>query len=60
MYYAASTTLCCAHALSEKGTHALGAQAGMARLQQIFEEAGFNHFQLATQTPFNLIIEARR
>ena len=60
MYYAASTTLCCAHALSENGTHALGAQAGMARLQKIFEEAGFNHVRLATQTPFNLIIEARR
>ena len=31
LYYAASTTLCCAHAISENGTHVLGAQAGEAR-----------------------------
>jgi SAM-dependent methyltransferase len=59
IYYAASTTLCCAHARSEKGTHALGAQAGMARLEGLFRQAGFSRFRLATQTPFNLIIEAR-
>lgn len=59
IYYSASTTLCCAHALSENGTHALGAQAGYARLEQIFREAGFSRFRLAAQTPFNLVLEAR-
>ena len=36
LYYAASTTFCCAHAISEGGTHVLGAQAGEARLGKVF------------------------
>jgi ubiquinone/menaquinone biosynthesis C-methylase UbiE len=59
LYYAASTTLCCAHAISENGTHVLGAQAGGERLKQVFAQAGFRHFRQATATPFNLILEAR-
>jgi SAM-dependent methyltransferase len=60
LYYSASTTLCCAHAISEQGTHVLGAQAGEARLADIFAKAGFGTFRRAMQTPFNLILEARR
>jgi SAM-dependent methyltransferase len=59
LYYAASTTLCCAHAISEGGTLVLGAQAGEARLGEVFREAGFTHFRRAAETPFNLILEAR-
>lgn len=59
LYYAASTTLCCAHAISEGGTHVLGAQAGEARLTEVFRKAGFRHFRRAAQTPFNLILEAK-
>ena len=59
LYYAASTTLCCAHAISEGGPHALGAQAGEARLRRVSERAGFGHFRRAAETPFNLIFEAR-
>jgi len=59
IYYSASTTMCCAHAISENGTHVLGAQAGETRLAHVFEKAGFRHFRKATQTPFNLILEAR-
>lgn len=59
MYYAASTTLCCAHAISENGTHVLGAQAGPQRLREVFEKAGFRHFREAMRTPFNMILEAR-
>jgi SAM-dependent methyltransferase len=59
LYYAASTTICCAHAISENGTHVLGAQAGKRRLNEVFERAGFRHFRQAVQTPFNLILEAR-
>lgn len=59
LYYAASTTLCCAHALSEEGGYALGAQAGESRLGEVFHRAGFTHFRRASQTPFNLILEAR-
>ncbi|MGC1165909.1 MAG: class I SAM-dependent methyltransferase [Solirubrobacterales bacterium] len=58
LYYAASTSLCCAHAISEGGT-ALGAQAGEARLREVFAEAGFSHWRRAAETPFNLVLEAR-
>jgi SAM-dependent methyltransferase len=59
MYYAASTTICCAHAISEGGHHVLGAQAGEARLADIFRKAGFTRFRRAFATPFNLVLEAR-
>ena len=59
LYYSSSTTLCCAHALSEPVGLALGAQAGETRLRKIFEEAGYTHFRKAVATPFNLILEAR-
>lgn len=60
LYYAASTTLCCAHALADGGHLVLGAQAGEARLREVFQKAGFRHFRRAAETPFNLILEARR
>ncbi len=60
LYYSASATLCCAHAISEEGSHVLGAQAGEARLAGIFAKAGFGSFRRAAETPFNLILEARR
>ncbi len=59
LYYSASTTLCCAHAISEDGPMALGAQAGEAQLESVFRKAGFNHFRRAAENPFNLIFEAR-
>jgi SAM-dependent methyltransferase len=59
LYYAASTMLCCAHAISEGGQLVLGAQAGEARLREVFRKAGFRHFRKAAATPFNLVLEAR-
>ena len=59
MYYAASTTICCAHAISEGGRLVLGAQAGEARLADVFRKAGFTRFRRAVETPFNLVLEAR-
>ncbi|MCV9937301.1 class I SAM-dependent methyltransferase [Boseaceae bacterium BT-24-1] len=60
LYYAGSTTMCCAHAISENGTHVLGAQAGPNQLEAILQSAGLNTVRRAVETPFNLIIEARR
>ena len=60
LYYAASTTMCCAHAISEKGTHVLGAQAGPRQLEEVLKSAGLGTVRRAAETPFNLIIEARR
>jgi len=59
LYYGGSTMLCTAHALSEDGGYALGAQAGPARLAEVLEEAGFRSFRKAAETPFNLIAQAR-
>lgn len=59
MYYCSSTTVCCAHSLSEEIGLALGAQAGPARLGHVFHRAGFGQFRVAQENPFNLILEAR-
>jgi len=59
LYYSASTTLCCAHSLSEEVGAALGAQAGEERLANVFRNAGFSYFNRAAETPFNLIIQVR-
>ena len=59
LFYAGSTMLCCAHAISEQGTHVLGAQAGEARLASICREAGFSQVRVAARTAFNMLIEAR-
>lgn len=60
LYYTGSCLICCAHALSEGGKMVLGAQAGQARLQEVFRKAGFTHFRRAAETPFNLIFEVRK
>ena len=60
LYYAGSCLICCGHAISEGGKLVLGAQAGPARLAEVFRRAGFTHFRQAAQTPFNLVFEIRR
>ena len=59
LYYAGSTTMCCAHAISENGSHVLGAQAGPRQLEDVLKVAGLSRVRRAIETPFNLIIEAR-
>lgn len=59
MAYAVSTALCTPTSLAQDGEHALGAQAGPARLTEVLTEAGFSHVRRAATTPFNLILEAR-
>ncbi len=59
IYYAASTLVCTPNSLNQEVGLALGAQAGPQRLEHIAREAGFTHFRRATQTPFNLVLEAR-
>jgi SAM-dependent methyltransferase len=58
LYYAASTLVCVPNSLAGNGP-ALGAQAGEARLRDVVEQAGFRSFRRATETPFNLVLEAR-
>jgi 2-polyprenyl-3-methyl-5-hydroxy-6-metoxy-1,4-benzoquinol methylase len=59
LLYTASTAICTPNSLSQEVGLGLGAQAGEARLRAVFEDAGFSHFRRATETPLNLILEAR-
>jgi SAM-dependent methyltransferase len=60
MFYAASTCICTPNSLSQEVGLGLGAQAGEHRLRHVFTEAGFASFRRATETPFNLVLEARK
>ena len=60
LFYAASTMVCTPNSLSQEVGLGLGAQAGEARLREVFAAAGFSRFRRATETPFNLILEARK
>jgi SAM-dependent methyltransferase len=57
-FYSASTVACVPASLNENGP-ALGAQAGEEKIREIVTSAGFSKFRRATQTPFNLVFEAR-
>lgn len=59
LFYGASTVICVAHSMTEEPRTALGAQAGEARLSELLTQAGFTRVRRATETPFNLVIEAR-
>jgi len=59
VYYAASSLICVPVSLAKNGP-ALGAQAGEKRLRKVMvDDAGFTRFRRATQTPFNIVLEAR-
>jgi len=57
-WFAGSTALCVAGSLAQEGQAALGAQAGSARLLEVFGEAGFTVAREVAATPFNLVLEA--
>jgi SAM-dependent methyltransferase len=59
VYYSASTFICTPASLSQEVALGLGAQAGERRLRQVATEAGFTRFRRATDTPFNMVLEAR-
>lgn len=60
VYYAASTMICVPASLADgRPGLALGAQAGEARLREVVTASGFTRFRRATQTPFNMVFEAR-
>ena len=58
VYYTASTMICVPASLAYNGP-ALGAQAGEARLRDVVMKGRLTRFRRATQTPFNLVLEAR-
>jgi SAM-dependent methyltransferase len=59
VYYGASTLICVPVSLARRGP-ALGAQAGEQRLRSVLvEQGGFTRLRRATETPFNIVLEAR-
>jgi SAM-dependent methyltransferase len=58
-FYGLSTVICTPGSLAQEVGLGLGAQAGEKRLAEVLREAGFSQVRRATQTPFNLILEAR-
>lgn len=59
VYYSFSTLLCTPCSRSQEVGLCLGAQAGEANIRQVVSTAGFSRFRRATQTPFNIVYEAR-
>jgi SAM-dependent methyltransferase len=59
VYYGASALVCVPVSLAKNGP-ALGAQAGEQRLRDVFvSQGGFSTLRRATETPFNIVLEAR-
>ena len=59
VYYSFSTLLCTPCSRSQEVGLCLGAQAGEARIHDVVTSAGFKRFRRATETPFNIVYEAR-
>ena len=59
VYYAASTLICTPASRAQEVGLALGAQAGEKRLREVITSGGFTRVRRATETPFNLVLEAR-
>ena len=59
VYYSFSTLLCTPCSRSQEVGLCLGAQAGEARIRDVVSSAGFSRFRRASETPFNIVYEAR-
>jgi SAM-dependent methyltransferase len=58
-YYGLSTVICTPGSLAQEVGLGLGAQAGEHQLAVVLREAGFSQVRRATETPFNIVLEAR-
>jgi 2-polyprenyl-3-methyl-5-hydroxy-6-metoxy-1,4-benzoquinol methylase len=58
-YYGFSTLLCTPASLSQEVGLALGAQAGESRIRDVAASAGLTRFRRVSETPFNMVYEAR-
>lgn len=59
VYYSASTMICTPASLAQEVGLALGAQAGESKLREVITAGGFRRVRRATETAFNLVLEAR-
>jgi len=60
VFYCASTMICTPASKAQEIGTALGAQAGEKRLREVVQAGGFKKVRRAAETPFNLVLEARR
>ncbi|HLH38307.1 MAG TPA: class I SAM-dependent methyltransferase [Bryobacteraceae bacterium] len=60
VFYSASTFICTPASKAQEIGAALGAQAGEARLAQVIGQGGFRHIRRAAETPFNMVLEAKK
>jgi hypothetical protein len=51
--------VCVPTSLAQEVGAALGAQAGEAKLREVIGAGGFRNIRRATETPFNMILEAK-
>jgi 2-polyprenyl-3-methyl-5-hydroxy-6-metoxy-1,4-benzoquinol methylase len=59
VFYSASTFICTPASRAQEVGMCLGAQAGEQRIRDVVTKGGFTRFRRATETPFNLVYEAR-
>jgi len=57
-FYAASALICVPNSLAFNGP-ALGAQAGENRIRDVAAKSGFSYFKRVTETPLNIVYEAK-
>ena len=59
IFYGFSTTVCVPTSRAQEVGLGLGAQAGEKRLTDVLRAAGFSRIRRATETPTNMVLEAR-
>ena len=59
VYYSFSTLLCTPCSRSQEVGLCLGAQAGESKIREVVTLAGYSRFRRASETPFNIVYEAR-
>jgi SAM-dependent methyltransferase len=59
LYYSFSTMVCTPASRAQEVGLALGAQAGEKRLREVIAAGGFTRIRRATETPTNMVLEAR-
>lgn len=60
IYYSASTMICTPCSQAQEVGAALGAQAGERLLAEVIRKGGFATVRRAAETPFNIVLEARK
>lgn len=60
IFYGFSTTICVPTSKAQEVGLALGAQAGEKRISDVLKQGGFASVRRATETPTNMVLEARK